>query len=146
MSDQLETEVQRWLSFAEADLVEVRLNLAHGGRAHIACFHAQQAAEKALKALLLGCGCNVPRTHDLDQIRDELPTGPAAKERFPRLGALTVWAIASRYPGEWPEATREDAESARDLAQRVFSAVLRDLAAKGYGSLPEISSSENGAS
>ena len=44
-------EGSRWLLQAEQDLDDARYNF-DGGRFHLACFLAQQAAEKALKAFL----------------------------------------------------------------------------------------------
>jgi HEPN domain-containing protein len=61
-------------------------------------FHAQQAIEKSLKAVLAVRGFEIPRTHDLDLLTrlvvpasDEFPT--------PLLSAreLSPWAVATRY-------------------------------------------------
>ncbi|MHB1957196.1 MAG: HEPN domain-containing protein [Sulfobacillus sp.] len=43
--------VQEWLSFATRDLKAARVLSHLPGQASTACFHAQQAAEKALKSL-----------------------------------------------------------------------------------------------
>lgn len=39
-----------------------------------ACFHAQQASEKSLKALLVAFGIDFPRSHALDRLLALLPT------------------------------------------------------------------------
>lgn len=55
-----------WIAKAENDLLNIRNNLA---AQHVpwdtVCFHAQQAAEKLLKALLVYHGQSPSRTHDL---------------------------------------------------------------------------------
>ena len=67
-------------------------------------FHAQQAAEKAIKAVLTGQGQDYPRTHNLsallDLVRDTgVPLPPDAAE----LPCLTPFGVALRYD-EQPEA------------------------------------------
>lgn len=56
-----------WLAFAREDLNAAEL-LAQGGYYPIACFHCQQAVEKALKAFLLHNGQPPPHIHRLDDL------------------------------------------------------------------------------
>ena len=49
------SEAERWLAQARRDLDDARYAAA-GERWNLACFLAQQAAEKALKAYLYACG------------------------------------------------------------------------------------------
>lgn len=49
------SEAERWLAQARRDLDDARY-VAAGGRWNLACFLAQQAAEKALKAYLFARG------------------------------------------------------------------------------------------
>ncbi len=73
----------QWLARANSNLAQARLG---EGKAEVLlddlCFQAQQAAEKALKALCVFLDMQLPRTHDIgyliDQIRDaglEIPGG-----------------------------------------------------------------------
>ena len=61
-------------------------------------FHAQQAVEKSLKAVLAVRGFEIPRTHDLD-----LLTRLVARDSDDAAGALagakdlSPWAVATRY-------------------------------------------------
>ncbi|MBF0240799.1 MAG: HEPN domain-containing protein [SAR324 cluster bacterium] len=86
----------------------------------ILCFHAQQAVEKAIKALLIKVNIDVPRTHNLRTLLDkispviEIPTEVDAEV------ILTDYAVSARYPGEMEEVTDEDYETAIELAQRVL--------------------------
>ena len=95
-------EARRWLRFASED-IEVAQELFSGRRIRHACFLAQQAAEKALKAALALEGLSY--MHDLNAARNLLPDSWAVKSEQPDLAELTVWATESRYPGDWQEAT-----------------------------------------
>jgi|WetSurMetagenome_2_1015567.scaffolds.fasta_scaffold880349_2 HEPN domain-containing protein len=54
-----------WLRKADSDLANAELCLAAEKSLDTACFHCQQAAEKALKAYLIVKHAEFPLTHDL---------------------------------------------------------------------------------
>lgn len=91
-----------------------------------ACFHAQQAAEKVVKALLTRNGRSFDKTHDLGALL-ALAEGDAAgiAAAYPDLEELTPFAVSGRYPGG-PRATQEIARGQLALARRFFEHV-RDL-------------------
>ena len=79
-------------------------------------FHAQQAVEKAVKAVLLSRGLDVPRVHDVRELaRRVSAAGLQLPVDLNSLAALTPWAAAGRYP-ELPE---DDAVDRVHLAQIV---------------------------
>ncbi|GBD30565.1 hypothetical protein HRbin32_01673 [bacterium HR32] len=129
---ELQSEARRWLRFAQEDLREAERLLASPDSVprHV-CWFAQQAAEKSLKAGLVLEGIEFPFRHDLDGLRNLLPPGWSVKEAYPDLGELTAWAVEARYPGEWPEATWEDARRAASLARAVYQCVVRDFERRG---------------
>jgi hypothetical protein len=45
---------------------------------------------------------------------------------------LTQWAVEARYPGDWPDATEEDARFAVQQARAVWQSVCRDLTSHGF--------------
>lgn len=97
-------ESKRWLAYARSDLDAANALLRdpdHYPRQ--VCFLAQQAAEKALKALLVLLEVEFPFTHDLDRLREIVPSGWQVKATFPNLYALSVWAVEARYRGDLPE-------------------------------------------
>lgn len=108
-----------WISHAESDLKLAILGRAQGDILHEQiCFHAQQAVEKALKAVLIDCGIDFPLTHDIevllelvDQDRIELPSELA------NAGLLTPYAVETRYPGSWGEISEADVDEAIALAK-----------------------------
>lgn len=61
-------------------------------------FHAQQAIEKWLKALMAGRGLAQLRTHDIDQLGRALEAdGVELPLPRPRLAELTIFAVPLRY-------------------------------------------------
>ena len=72
-----------------------------------------------------------PRTHDLGLLRGLLPAGWSVRDVDANLSALTEWAVESRYPGDWPDATGADAAEAVEWARAVTDAAGRDLASRG---------------
>ncbi|MFA5787066.1 MAG: HEPN domain-containing protein [Actinomycetota bacterium] len=119
----------RWLLYARQDLAAAKLLL--GSREEVvprqACWLAQQAAEKALKAALVMAQVDFPKTHNLNVLRNLLPPASSARREPPDLAELTVWAIEARYPGDWPEATSAQAAVALQQAHTIVEAVQADL-------------------
>ena len=93
----------------------------------LACFLAQQAGEKALKARLMQGGVPFPRIHDLLALRALLPDGETAGVSDADLAALSLWAVEARYPADLPEATAADARLAIEASEALLSATRRDL-------------------
>lgn len=80
-------------------------------------FHAQQALEKGLKALLVRAGIMFPRTHDLLELRDLAAANgidvPVARDLLAR---LAPYAVEFRYLGVIaPEVERLEAKDAIEL-------------------------------
>jgi HEPN domain-containing protein len=136
MSDLPETasqEAARWLAFASDDLLSADTILAHQDRAfRNAAFLAQQAAEKAMKAVLIAHGLDVPRVHDLVVIARLLPVEVDGLDDG-QLEELSGWAVEGRYPADLPDAPRDEAlrmvESARSIVE-AMSAMLADAEAR----------------
>jgi HEPN domain-containing protein len=83
-----------------------------------ACFHAQQCAEKYLKALLVSRRMDFPKTHDLLLPNNLCSAAGIFLEIDPKLlNTLTDFAIRTRYPGQEP--ALEDAKEAVQLAKLV---------------------------
>jgi HEPN domain-containing protein len=94
-----------------------------------ATFHAQQCAEKYLKALLIAHAHPFPRTHDLAALHDLCTqAGLAVRMEADQLDRLNAYAVQVRYPGDDP--TLEEAQKAVEIAQAVrrwVRAVFRAL-------------------
>ena len=90
--------------------------------------HAQQAAEKALKAWLAVADAPLPRTHNLEDLLAQCLALPSMAVvsgiEALDLSDLTPFAVEARYDIEfWPE--RVEAEAAVAIAVRVCAAVSR---------------------
>lgn len=131
--DEVLSEVGLWLVFADDDIATAELLI---DRLELmprqAGFHAQQAAEKALKAVYIFQQVQYPFSHNLDELRNGIPEGWRLKAEFPNLKALSDWAVEQRYPGAQRANTREDARRHVRQARALLDAVRRDLEAHGY--------------
>ena len=88
-------------------------------------FHAQQAAEKLLKALLVSHGRNPPRTHDLISILAAcVEFAPSLATFEPECEQLTIRAVRSRYPDDREEITEADTRALVAGALRMRAAIL----------------------
>jgi HEPN domain-containing protein len=98
--DALRDEARRWLRHAVEDERMVGLALAASPvLPGPAAYHAQQAAEKAPKAILVLRGRPVPRTHDLMHLLTLTGPPPAFDvAQMDALASLTPWAVQTRYP------------------------------------------------
>ncbi|MBA4115623.1 MAG: HEPN domain-containing protein [Rubrobacter sp.] len=124
--------LRHWLRYAWDDLRTAEVLLEGSGIPRISCFHAQQAAEKSIKAIFVFLQVDFPFTHNLDRLRDLLPDDWAVKRDFPDLASLSEWAVEPRYPGDLREATQEDAEAAIEKARAVYEITMKDLEVHGY--------------
>lgn len=73
-------------------------------------FHAQQAVEKALKAVVAVRGLEIPRSHDIELlIRLVDPGEGALPGEIAEAGWLNPWAVTMRYDETVDELDRESA-------------------------------------
>ena len=127
MSEHLEV-VRQWVEKAEHDLLNIRNNLAASDIPwDTVCFHAQQCAEKYLKALLVCRRVEVLRTHDLRLSLQRVPTDLLLAVDVSRVLRLNRYTIEARYPGDWEPITPQEGESAVAIAQEVCAAVKYHL-------------------
>ena len=84
------------------------------------CFNAQQAAEKAFKAICISRRIDFPKTHSLVRLIDILEeNGVTIPENIKAADVLTQFAVQSRYPDWIEEITQEEYSDALELAARV---------------------------
>lgn len=121
--------VRRWLAKARTDLTLASVVLEQGPEMDpwVCCFHAQQAAEKALKAVLVARGEEPPRIHDLGALAAVMPGDLALDLRGDDLGDLTTFATAARYVldagTEAEEPTWDDAARSVVVAAGILTAI-----------------------
>lgn len=122
-------DTQAWLKKAELDLRAA----AHDQHAtppllEDSLFHCQQAAEKALKALLTWHDQPFRKTHDLTELGQQAIQLDATLDPLCRRAAtLTTFAWVFRYPGGQESPTVAEAQEGLALAQEIVQAVRSRL-------------------
>jgi HEPN domain-containing protein len=112
--------VREWVAKAEADYATAarEFRATESPNYDAVCFHAEQCAEKLMKALLIHLGVTPPRTHDL-VVLDRLLAPACRGWSWPlaELRLLTRAAVDFRYPGE--SADMDEAAKALEVASRM---------------------------
>ncbi len=91
-------------------------------------FHAQQAAEKAMKGYLSWYDQPFRKTHDLAEVGRQCTSIDASLEPLLRRAErLSVYAWAFRYPGDAENPSVEEAQDALAVAREVVEAMLARL-------------------
>lgn len=109
-----------WIAKAEGDFTTSQMSYRARKQPNYdaACFHAQQCAEKYLKARLEEAGQPIPKTHNLYGLLTLiLPLEPNWNAMTTDLNILNAFAVAYRYPGI--DATKLDAKDALQRCKRV---------------------------
>lgn len=109
-----------WIGKAEGDWATAgrELRARKNPNFDAACFHAQQCAEKYLKALLQEWGIPFGKTHNLTALLTQVLERDTSWEKLREdLDPLTVYATVFRYPGE--SATKEAGREALKHCRRV---------------------------
>jgi HEPN domain-containing protein len=130
LDPELVSEVRSWLAKSSRDLEGGAFQLtAPAPFTGDAVFHAQQAAEKALKAFLTWHGVPFRKTHSLEELGKacehiDSTLTPIIDKAVP----LTQYAWKFRYPGEPDEPSLAEAKRALATAREVFDAIVARLA------------------
>jgi HEPN domain-containing protein len=115
-----------WLARAEGDLALARAPLPKGAFYEDLCFHAQQAAEKAIKAIYQHYGKSFRYTHDLDELITGLQNeGIIIPSEVMEAALLTAYAWEARYPGLSEPVTVEEYREALRQAEVVLQWAVR---------------------
>jgi len=125
-----QVEARRWFQQAQADLAVVR-TLRSAGHHAAACFHSQQAAEKALKAVLFAQGARVVLGHSVRELARQCEAHDSAFAGVAEEAALLdQFYIPTRYPNGLPAPavpsetfTESQAHAAQEAAERIVRVV-----------------------
>jgi HEPN domain-containing protein len=112
---------REWLRQARVDLAMARAEVPGVDAMEPFCFHAQQSAEKAIKALLLHLGIRFPHVHDLDRLLVLLSDhGVDAPDAVREADKLSDYAVLARYPLDREPTTAEQRREAVEIAETVL--------------------------
>ena len=120
--------IQEWVEKADNDLKNATQTLEQGKECptDTVCFHAQQCAEKYLKAFLVLKSIDFPKTHDIGELVARLPEKINTKLSVEEQEILTDYATVTRYPGDYDRISLTEAKSAVKIARR-FRSEIRKL-------------------
>ncbi len=121
--------VRQWIEKAGQDLAACEILLESSAMlTGITAFHAQQAAEKYIKALLALREISFPKTHNIRHLLELLgPTDSLLGESLKTAWALSPYGVLPRYPGDLPEIPMAEARRLYQIAICVRDAVLGSI-------------------
>ena len=130
---------KQWLLRAKSNLTRAKLGKqADDILYEDLCFDAQQAAEKALKALLLYLHLDCPRTHSIGQLLSLLESSRkvSVPEEIKEAAILTDYAVTTRYPGDWDAIDLEEYQQALKYAEKIWEWVAGEMVRTASGGVP----------
>ena len=120
-SPEIIEKVKEWLTFADDDIRLARhaAKLKSSIPFRLVAFHAQQCAEKYLKAYLVYKNVDFPYTHSIAVLLKLCDTNIPWVKEIQDTDVLTPYATTARYPGVDREVSKQEAMRAIDLAEKV---------------------------
>ncbi len=109
---------EEWLRRAKGNLALARQPKPAEALWEDLCFHTQQAAEKAIKAILTLRGIDFPKSHDIAELLALLSPAEVPDDLW-SADSLTEFAVVTRYPGRKPPVSEEEYRQAITLAEQV---------------------------
>ncbi|MEE9297144.1 MAG: HEPN domain-containing protein [Phycisphaerae bacterium] len=126
-------KVQQWALYADDDLRLAQHGLSMGSECpyRLVAYHAQQCAEKYLKAYLVLQGVDFPFTHNISLLLELCEDSAGWVSTLYEAERLSRYAITTRYPHEDRDVSVEHGRQAIDLAVRVRDIVRTELIRAG---------------
>ncbi len=125
-------EASRWLAFARGDIDTARAFLGSTAVPNRnTAYMAQQAAEKAIKAVILLDNVPFEMTRDLEAIQAQASSDFSNPASTTDLAWLADIETLARDPDEGDTVTSDDAERAVGIANAILTAAAGQFAARG---------------
>ena len=122
-----------WLHHAKSDLAIAKQGHIPGILLETLSFHAQQAVEKSIKAVLLAKGIVFPYTHSISALITLVKeSGIPWPGELDEAAGLTEYAVETRYPGPYADVTEEEYCDAVRIAERVISWAEHEVSAQDH--------------
>ena len=110
---------REWLNRARSNLALAKTRAA-GAYLEDLCFEAQQAAEKAIKGVMIVRKIDFPYVHDLTRLISLLEdAGTTIPNDVRQAEQLTPYALLTRYPGTARSVSEHEYTEAVEAAQAV---------------------------
>ena len=114
------TDPREWMNRARSDLTLAKSQIP-GVYLEDLCFNAQQAAEKAIKAVMIARDIEFPYVHDLDHLLSLLEkAGEVIPEAIWRATDLTNYATITRYPADIRPVNQSEYQEAIAIAATIL--------------------------
>lgn len=111
---------REWMNRARSNLALAKNRIPEAYLEDL-CFEAQQAAEKAIKAVLITRGIEFPYVQDLNRLLALLEeAGEKIPETIRKAESLTTYAITTRYPSAGNPISLQEYREALEIAEAVF--------------------------
>lgn len=121
------TDPREWLNRARSNLVIAKSNPL-GAFLEDLCFEAQQAAEKAVKAVFVHRAVGFPYVHDLQKLLQRLEDhGVKIPKYVQQADELSPFAVLTRYPGLVRPVTKRQYRRAVRIAEAVLGWAERQI-------------------
>lgn len=126
-------KARQWIAYADEDLrlAEYALGMSSSTPYRLIAYHAQQCAEKYLKAFLVLSEVDFPFTHNISLLLERCSEISDWPQTLEGAEELTAYAVTARYPGEAEIVTRHEALRAIDLAKSVKDTIVAALDERG---------------
>jgi len=127
----LPDDPREWLNRAHSNLAMAKVQ-SEDIYLEDLCFHAQQAVEHAIKALLIKHAVEYPYIHDIARLLTLLEdAGLEIPDSLREAERLTIYAVITRYPGVAPPVKLDDYQQAIAVAQQVLCWIDQHISAQG---------------
>jgi len=110
-----------WLLHANSDLELARIGKSPKVLFETLCFHAHQAVEKAIKAVLIAHKVPIIKSHNIGALIKLLPQNIQHLAELQEAMSLTDYAVLNRYPGDLEPVTEKDYKESIKLAEKVVN-------------------------
>ena len=118
---------EEWIKRAEGSLDLAKTKINYKINYEDLCFQAQQAAEKAIKGLLIYFNVEPEFTHNITKLLEELEKFTEIPANINKAVKLTDYATFTRYPGEYDDITKEEYDQAIKITQECLDWVKKTI-------------------
>ncbi len=124
--------ISQWVEHAEQDMQIAKhaFKLKSSAPYKLIAYHAQQCAEKYLKAYLVFNKVDIPYTHNISFLLELCGPSASWTEKLEDAKSLTFYAVTTRYPGK-DKVSKKEAIQAVEIANKVRLAARKILRQQG---------------
>ena len=123
----MENDYKIWLDRAKSSLKISKTKRDEDIFYEDLCFQAQQAAEKAIKCLLIFFNVEPEKTHNLVTLIKELSKYTDVPEEINEIAILNDYAVQTRYPGDYTPINEDEYNNAIILTEKCIKWVEKKI-------------------